>query len=222
MKIKKTLGSSVFVYDEPEVCPLCKHAIKPEELGACTFVTSSGQNMLCITSLCKSCYKAFIALYSYEPYGREYNASLLYVEPTRFKKIDFAPCVENVSPSFTRIYNQAFAAETSGLNELAGMGYRKALEFLIKDYLIHTAPDDADTVKGMELGNCIANKVSNERLRAVASRSAWLGNDQAHYVQRFQDHDIEDLKRFINASVYWISMELTTEEALSIESRRDR
>ena len=53
----------------------------------------------------------------------------------------------------------------------------------------------------------------------MASRSAWLGNDQTHYVQRFEDKDINDMKNFIKASVYWISMELITEEALSIKKQ---
>ena len=44
----------------------------------------------------------------------------------------------------------------------------------------------------------------------------WLGNDQTHYTQRFENKDISDLKNFIDATVYWVSMELITEEALSI------
>ena len=58
--------------------------------------------------------------------------------------------------------------------------------------------------------------MSNERLKTVASRSTWLGNDQTHYTQRFENRDISDLKKFIDATVYWVSMELITEEALSI------
>lgn len=85
--------------------------------------------------------------------------------------------------------------------------------------MIYENPDDAETIKKMKLGNCIANKVSNEKLKIVASRSAWLGNDQTHYVQRFEDKDINDMKNFIKASVYWISMELITEEALSIKKQ---
>jgi len=44
--------------------------------------------------------------------------------------------VEKYSKNFIVIYNQAFTAEINGLTEICGLGYRKAFEFLIKDYLI--------------------------------------------------------------------------------------
>ena len=36
---------------------------------------------------------------------------------------------------FLTIYNQSLSAEDNNLDQIAGIGYRKALEFLIKDYL---------------------------------------------------------------------------------------
>lgn len=38
-----------------------------------------------------------------------------------------------VSPQFVEIYNQAKAAESFQLDQITGLGLRKALEFLIKD-----------------------------------------------------------------------------------------
>ena len=143
-----------------------------------------------------------------------------YVGPKKFVERVFEPHISALSPAFTKIYNQAREAECTGLDEIAGIGYRKALEFLIKDYLIHVSPDDADKIKKMELGNCIANKLSNDKLKSVASRGAWIGNDMAHYVQRFEDRDINDMKNFIEAAVHWVSMELITEDALSMNKAK--
>lgn len=212
-------------YEEPSLCPLCKHAIKPQELNFSLFKDERDHWFFSITYLCKHCYQTFIVLHTCIPRRTKnanglpsyfYAADIIYMEPNRFKEMEFDPKINSLSPQFVKIYNQALAAESSNLDEIAGMGYRKALEFLIKDYLIHENPDDAETIKKMELGNCIANKVGNERLKTVASRSAWLGNDQTHYTQRFENRDISDLKNFIDATVYWVSMELITEEALSI------
>lgn len=44
--------------------------------------------------------------------------------------------IDEISPKFNEIYKQALAAEVSNLNEIAGLGYRKSLEFLIKDIAI--------------------------------------------------------------------------------------
>lgn len=206
---------AIVAYDEPEICPLCKHAIKPETLSFGGYKSTSNGTRAYALYLCKHCYEVFVSFFSCSPTTQpnRYTANLLYSEPNRFAARVFDQHIADVSPSFVKIYNQANAAECSGLDEIAGIGYRKALEFLIKDFLIHEAPDDEETIKKMDLGNCIANRVSYDKLQIVASRSAWLGNDFAHYVQKFEGKDIEDMKRFIDAVVYWISMELITDEA---------
>lgn len=216
-------GSGVHVqFDEPSICPLCKHAVKPHELSLVSFQNEQKEWFFCATYLCKHCYQTFLVLYQRLDETLDIKSSTrrlkrLYIGPVTFEAETFDSALAGLSPKFVKIYNQALEAETSGLDEIAGIGYRKSLEFLIKDYLIHKSPDDAETIKKMELGNCIANKVSNENIKTVASRSAWLGNDQTHYVQRFEDRDIEDMKKFIKATVYWISMELITEDALGMK-----
>ena len=212
----------VYSYHEPDICPSCKYAIQPQELSAVGYLDSADAKNIAITYLCKNCYRPFLAHYNFSG-DKQHNgyplAVTLSVEPNRFSPEKFDACIETLSPSFVTIYNQSLAAESSGLDQIAGVGYRKALEFLIKDFLISQTPDQKETIERMELGNVIANKISNDKLKAVASRSAWLGNDQTHYVQKFTDYDIQDMKRFISAAVYWISAELITQEALEIEPR---
>lgn len=211
--------------DEPAICPICKHAVKPQELYCGTYKDEKENWFLSALYLCKHCYQTFLTLHECSlrqnsaGVPQSFQAKILHTEPVRFHEERFDNEIFQISHQFVKIYNQALAAESSGLDEIAGIGYRKALEFLIKDFLIYENPDDAETIKKMKLGNCIANKVSNEKLKIVASRSAWLGNDQTHYVQRFEDKDINDMKNFIKASVYWISMELITEAALSIKKQ---
>lgn len=50
----------------------------------------------------------------------------------------------------------------------------------------------------------------------IKLRAAWIGNDFSHYERRLSDLDLSDLKRFINATIAWIELELTTAEALAI------
>jgi hypothetical protein len=122
--------------------------------------------------------------------------------------------VGDISPDFAQIYSQAENAEQLGLNLLCGPGYRKALEFLIKDYLSALSPDKAETIKKLTLGQCISDYVKDERVREVAKRAVWLGNDETHYVRKWEDKDLSDLKILVKLSVHWIEMDILTQNAL--------
>lgn len=202
--------------EEPNICPMCKHAIKPQELFRTDYRDNKHRWQLIFLYLCNNCFSAFIASHEYS--GKHF-ANLRHIAPTRHSQRIFDTIISDISPDFVEIYNQALAAETAGLDQISGVGYRKALEFLIKDYLIKKEPNNTEQIQKMELGKCIANKISNEKLKIVASRSTWLGNDQTHYVRHFREYDIQDMKRFIDAVVYWVSMEQITEDALSMNPR---
>jgi hypothetical protein len=56
--------------------------------------------------------------------------------PVELRSIGQSATISKVSPDFCAIYEEAFKAEQYSLLLVAGPGYRKALEFLIKDYII--------------------------------------------------------------------------------------
>ena len=113
------------------------------------------------------------------------------------------------------IYNQAFSAEQYNLTEICGVGYRKALEFLIKDYLIINNPDETEKIQKKLLGSCISEYIDNTRLKSVAKRAVWLGNDETHYIRKWETKDLQDLKKLIELTLHWIEMETLSE---SLES----
>ena len=224
MIVKKELSlpnsrSSVYSYEEPEKCPLCKHAIKPQPLHVGLYSDNQNKTFLTALYLCKHCYRSFVTLATTNPGNHTDPQALLYCGPSKHEEKEFSQDLTALSPRFVKIYNQALAAEDAGLDQICGIGYRKALEFLIKDYLIHKEPDAKETIEKMELGNCIANKIDDGDLRAVAQRCAWLGNDEAHFYRKHEEYSLDDLKRLLDAAVYWVSMKLTTEFALEIEKK---
>lgn len=204
--------------EEPSLCPQCKHAIKPQTLGVFDFQTDSDDYFVSALFLCKSCYRTFVSLYSCEFCGSSQTVAtkLIYTEPTRYTPEVFDCQIETISPQFVKIYNQALAAESSGLDEIAGLGYRKAMEFLVKDYCIHTNPEDEVKIKSMPLSQCITTYVKSEQIQTLATRAAWIGNDEAHYVRKQEDRDVSDMKNFIKALVYFIGMVLITEDAAAM------
>ena len=100
------------------------------------------------------------------------------------------------------------------------MGYRKALEFLVKDYAIKNNSDEEQEIKEMYLADCIKKYIANPRAEAVIERTVWLGNDQTHYVKLHDDKDLDDLKALLNLSLSYIIMELQTDEAMKISKKK--
>jgi len=126
----------------------------------------------------------------------------------------FAESIKSISLSFCAIAGEAMNDEGRGWKLIAGPGYRKALEFLMKDYLCRLHPAEAEKIKGMTLAACIAEYVDHVKLKAMAARAAWLGNDETHYVRRWEDKDLEDLKTLINLTLHWIEMAEMTDSVL--------
>ena len=128
----------------------------------------------------------------------------------------FSDIICSISSGFVKIYNQSYQAEQMNLDQICGVGYRKALEFLIKDYLISKASDEhiINSIKSTLLSNCIKKYVQNENIKNVAERATWLGNDETHYVRIWADKDVTNLKHLIDLTVRWIENEVETERVL--------
>ena len=100
---------------------------------------------------------------------------------------NFSETILEVSPKFSEIYNQAFTAEQQNLTEICGVGYRKALEFLIKDYSILKHPEQKDKIEKKALIACIKDYVEDSRIKTVSKRAVWLGNDETHYIRKWAE-----------------------------------
>ena len=216
----KDKTNSYLKYETVDTCPICKSKIAP------IYIASSLDSLkfASVFDYCRSCRNTFITKYKVneEPHTSTiwYIATeAIYSEPNRFEKQVFDNKIITLSPQFDKIYNQALAAETNGLDEIAGLGYRKALEFLIKDYAIHIRPDEESTIKAKPIAQCINSYIDNEAIKTLAERSAWIGNDEAHYIRKKDDRDVSDMKSFIQAIVYFIGMILITEDAASMEPK---
>lgn len=100
------------------------------------------------------------------------------------------------------------------LSQIMGVGYRKALEFLIKDYLISLHPDKDASIKAKLLGRCISDDINDIKIKSVAERATWIGNDETHYVRKWEDKDVSHLKALIDLCLHWIEAEISTRKLL--------
>lgn len=192
-------NNSLQVVAKPIRCPFCRNIIMPKYIGG---VTAHDRSTLKVFLKCinPNCEKIFLAVYNIG--SEDYNTYQELAVATQ----KFDEAIEQISPSFVNIYNQAYKAEQVGLGEICGMGYRKALEFLIKDYLTSLHPDKKEEFRKEALGNCI-NKIDNSSIKELARRATWLGNDETHYIRKWEYRDIHDLKNLIDLTCQYITME---------------
>jgi hypothetical protein len=122
--------------------------------------------------------------------------------PTAFPK-----AVADLSPTFLAVFNESEEAFQLGLTQIAGPGYRKAFEFLIKDYAKSLAPEKTEDIEKSFSGTVVSDYVTDPRIQAVARRTLWLGNDETHYLRKWNSHDINDLITLIRLAVNWIEID---------------
>lgn len=196
----------------PDVCPLCHHAIELTEHHYAYYNTEALKAQLVHRCPRLTCQGLFFAVYRRHPQTN--HLFLSGASPMTHVPRTFSDTILKTSKEFCEIYNQALAAESQSLTKICGVGYRKALEFLLKDYLIRLHPSQSDEIKSKFLGKCIEEFVSNNNIKAVAKRAVWLGNDETHYVRVWEEKDLQDLKKLVDLTVHWIEMEQLTEDAM--------
>lgn len=195
----------------PDTCPICHCNIHPKNIG-CQLLAPRALVQAIFRCTSQKCEELFIATYKIRRDSTPHPSTLVSVAPRNPEKIEFSETVKDVSPSFVDIYNQAIAAEAGRLTEMVGIGLRKALEFLIKDFVIQQKPSEEDSVKKAFLGKCIEDHIDDTNVKQCAKRAAWLGNDETHYVRKWEDKDVSDLKLLIQLTVNWIDNVLLTQK----------
>lgn len=190
----------------PDQCPVChRHVNVMSQLGA---VKGDRLQFVCRCSSAE-CDCFFLATYHRKIRSGVFQLS--FTSPWHPEKVSFQETIAKLSPTFVEIYNQAMAAESRRLDQLVGIGLRKALEFLIKDFASQQHPDQAEAIRKVQLGPCIDQYVTDSNIKECARRAAWLGNDETHYVRRWEDRDITDLKLLVRLTTNWIDSVLLTQ-----------
>lgn len=189
----------------PNKCPICHLSINS---GYVIHNYIPNKSQLQVIFMCpnEDCRSYFIG---YNKYVESDNKLYLEkIEPVNYKENMFSDLIKNLSPTFLEIYNQASEAKGRNLFQISGPGFRKAFEFLIKDY----AKSITDNNKHKEIekqfsGKVVENFIKDTRIQKVAKRALWLGNDQTHYLRKWEEKDLNDLITLIKLTINWIEIE---------------
>lgn len=190
----------------PNICPHCHIVNNPHEQWH--VMTKDTDDIPTVITAWKcsndKCFRVFLASYKQAGSGFSFNRFLngLPKGPDWPKPILDLKSGNRKEPEsqeqtrFIKTYLQSLVAENSGLDELAGMGYRKAIEYLVKDWAIQTKAEDKEKIESSWLASVINDYYSGD-LKEILERASWLGNDQAHYNRIFEEFDIDILKELI-------------------------
>lgn len=229
--INLDLVDNAFAYDFINECPHCNKGIRInilkihiEEFDGTKFV-----NLIC---QCPLCHEIFFAQYDFEMILDPFGFPKFRPEPIYYPSKQQIPVVEKeietLSPNFLDAFRQATMIEQLKYSDLAGLAYRRAFEFLIKDYVISLMPDkEEEIINDSSVSNIINNRIPETRefvqLKEISKRVWWLGSDYAHYKKHYIDKDILDLKQCIDIVKYQIVMNLRyNHQVASIKKNRKK
>ncbi|MFZ2804528.1 MAG: hypothetical protein WA001_04865 [Patescibacteria group bacterium] len=209
---------SITVDSTPDICPICHFSIEPLPLrGFCKKSDGTFSSTAELVFLCprQACERLFIARYkAINPSATQTQFEFLNCLPIEVESKLFSSTINATSPKFQTIWNQSFSAEQSELTEVCGPGYRKALEFLVKDYAKTLHADKIEQIEKCLLSSCITQYIDEPKIQKVAERAAWLGNDETHYVRTWESKDLDDLKKLIDMVVHLIDAKADYDQLL--------
>ena len=203
-----TVGVSQAEY--PDVCPHCKRLVTFQ------FVAHANNQQTKYLEIVLRClYPKCGGLVIASETTKNPLGYLVNINPPLMETIEVKESVKEISPNFDLIFRQAQEAKERGLDQIAGAGFRKACEFLIKDYAksLITETDEAKKaeaetkIENAFVGQVVDKHINNPQVKKVAKRAFWIGNDETHYLRKWIDKDIEDLITLIKLTLNWIEID---------------
>ena len=204
-------GTTITSLEIPDVCPHCKRLVVLA-FGNLTFNRQREEIQAVFFCSYQECAGIVMGYYSIDMtgFGRLKNT-----EPPLLTENEVPDFAKELSPNFVSIYKEASEAQARGLEQIAGPGFRKAGEFLIKDYAksLITETDEAkkqEMEKAIEtkfVGKVVDEFIGDIRVQKVARRVFWIGNDETHYLRKWTDKDIGDLLTLIKLTLDWMEIE---------------
>lgn len=189
----------------PDECPHCGRAISAQTISTASLDFGSDGSAAkligisvhrCTHSSCKKFF--FTTHYIFKEKNNLSVANFLSVYPSSKTQI-FDEVIIACSPQFSSIYNGAYEAEQNGYIEVAGAGYRMALEYLMKDFLIAEHPEDTKKIATNSLDKCISEYFSmNQDIINTADVVRILGNDYVHYVSKHENIELSTIRTYLD------------------------
>ena len=204
-------------------CPICNNETPATILSDQS--DSYGKYYICKCQLCERLFFLHKAtMYEYKQNKLIATNDIEYIFPYSNAEKVFSATINQISNSFETLYNQASIVENIGLTDISGLAYRRAFEFLLRDFVCFLYPEKAEAIKSdNNFSNVVKNRLPNdpiyEDIKELSLRAWWIGSDYAHYDKKYESVDIDDLKQIIDILTALIELIIKTNKYKQITKR---
>ena len=222
--VQNDLNFDINVSDE---CPICHFGIDMSNDKWINFhdISSKTQEKFNIISVhcCPHCHNGFVVIHHIKVNENVCIEKSQSVYPATAPNLQIDEDIRQISPEFYEIYNQCLIAKKNNLNHIYGMGFRKALEKLVKDYSIYSHREDEKwirTNRKATLHKCIEKYFKDSDAKTALMACKWIGNNETHYENCNTDEDLELFEGLIEDVLYYIHREIRNKKAESINDMK--
>lgn len=185
-------------YEKPVTCPYCGAFIEPQPINHAKLPYDAGRIALLVSFGCPACLKRFIGSYVLNSDDAEYICIIPIANEERLPE-----CFGLISERFVSIHQQAFRAEARDDMQLAIVGYRTALEILLKDYAIKLLHESDAEVRNKGLRKTIEDYTPQD-VTTAADVVRIIGDDYTHYVNGHPEIAFEEFKSYYSMVLSYI------------------
>lgn len=209
----------------PDRCPICQYGV---DMSTQSYLNwhdihddSKTFNIISIYS-CPHCHNGFVIIHHMKMQKNRCVEKAQSVCPMAIANLQIDENIRQVSPDFYNIYNQCLSAKNYGFDQIYGMGFRKALEKLVTDFVINRNPDDKDKILKMSLHARIENYFKESDAKTALMACKWLGNNETHYENCNDGEDLQLFEDLIEDTLYYIHREIRHQKAEHINNVKGR
>ena len=180
----------------PKTCPLCGIGNNPSTNEAGRLEIEEGY-IFTLHHRCPACKKYHMTNQEY--LNKDDKTTMALVYPNKVVS-DIDRLFIDHAPRFVEFYSEAIEAEKMGLENIAGTGYRSAIECLIKDYALAFELDTKEYLSDPKLtfNNAIDRYVKDDDLlKGALHFIRTVGNDYTH-LNKSTSISLPELKNYVD------------------------
>lgn len=190
-----TIGKLLTI-EIPQTCPLCGIGNNPTTNEVGRLEIQEGY-VFTLHHRCPACKKYHMTNQEY--LNQDDKTTMVLIYPNKIVS-DIDRLFIDHAPRFVEFYSEAIEAEKMGLENIAGTGYRSAIECLIKDYALAFELDTKEYLSDPKLtfNNAIDRYVKNDDLLKGALHFIRIvGNGYTHW-NKSTSISLSQLKNYVD------------------------
>lgn len=215
-QMERAMEFEINVEDE---CPICHYGIDMSQDLYRNYHDIHSDDLefnIFTIHCCQHCHNGFVVRHHMRVVDGVIVEESQMLFPSEIKELFNDIEISSISPRFCDIYNQCHIAKNNNLTYLYGMGYRKAIEYLVKDYAIKENPGEQAVIENKTLHNCIVDYFKNSEAKDALLACKWIGNDETHYVNNNTIEELFLCEQLIEDVLHYIRREQRQKRAQQV------